>query len=144
MKLKALFLASFFLVSTSLFADANHHVYPEADSAQSNSKKEGLKWPGYCEIEVINDSFSNVRVYGIFDDGVMLRPFNIYTFEYPHYISLFYYGYCHAGMDLYVETLSGYRVYSGYTPTNSTLHIVSYMTKEKPKVELIQKNKAKE
>ena len=139
MKLKIFFLLTSLLCSVGTFADQNHHAYPETESSVSKYNKKGLKWPGYCEIEVINDSFTSVRVYGVFNDGVLLRPFNIYTYEYPHYISLFYYGYCHAGMDLYVDTLGGYHLYAGYTPTNTTLHIVPYMMKEKPKVELMQK-----
>ncbi len=143
MKFKALFWLSCLLCSMSTFADQNHHVYPEIESSISKPHQDGLKWPGYCEIEVINDSYTSVRVYGVFDDGVMLRPFTIYTYEYPHYISLYYYGYCHYGMDLYVDTLSGYRLYAGYTTANTTIHIVPYMMKEKPKVEVMQKqNKA--
>ncbi len=28
-----------------------------------------MTYPGYCQIEVINDSFADVRVFGSFDDG---------------------------------------------------------------------------
>ncbi|MDP3561410.1 MAG: hypothetical protein Q8R83_04445 [Legionellaceae bacterium] len=139
MRLKSLLLACCVFCSVTTFAAENHHVYPNDDGTNSQPKANGLKWPGYCEIEVINDSYTNVRVYGIFDDGVMLRPFNIYTYEYPHYISLFYYGYCHSGMDLYVDTLSGYHLYAGYTSTNSTIHIIPYMMANKPKVEIKSK-----
>lgn len=142
MKCKILGLLWCIASSSLTFADTNHHVYPIADDAATPvSANKALKWPGYCEIEVINDSFTTVRVYGYFDDGMMMRPFNIYTFEYPHYISLFYYGYCHAGMDLYVDTRSGYPLYSGYTLNNTTIHIVPYMAKEKPKVEVMSKSK---
>jgi len=137
--LKSLLFLGCLSLSTALFAAENHHVYPVADGTDTQPTANGVKWPGYCEIEVINDSYTNVRVYGMFDDGTMLPPFNIYTYEYPHYISLFYYGYCHAGMEIYIDTLGGYRVYAGYTPTNSSLHLIPYMGASKPKVELTSK-----
>lgn len=139
MKIKILFLVGCLSFCTSLQALDNHHVYPNPDGTNSLPKENGSKWPGYCEIEIINDSFTNIRVYGVFDDDVILRPFNIYRYEYPHYISLYYYGYCHYGMDIHIDTLSGYNIYDGYTRVNTSLHIIPYMMASKPKIEIQSK-----
>ncbi len=125
--IKALFGAAFLFFSTTLFAADNHHVYPNDQVSSADLKEKKLEWPGYCEIEIINDSYTDVRVYGIYDDGVILQPFSVYRYEYPHYISLYYYGYCHTGMDIHVYTLGGYQIYAGYTQVNSILHLVPYM-----------------
>ena len=85
--------------------------------------------PGYCEIEIVNDSMNDVRISGIFDDGTRLSPFNVYSFEAPHYISLHYYGYCHSGMTLFVRTFDGQLHYSGYVRQGFTLHITSWKDK---------------
>lgn len=122
-KIKALLIACFFGLMTSAFA-ANQHLHPQAtqnEPQQATDKK--VSWPGYCEIEIANYSFSDVIVSGFFDDGAPLLPFYVYSFESPHYISLFYYGYCHDGMTLFIDAASGYRVYAGYTEANSTIRI---------------------
>lgn len=79
---------------------------------------------GGCYIEVINDSFSNVTVYGRYDDGIPLIPFDVYSYEYSHLIDMFYDGYCHSGMYLSIVTFSGYAIFSGYVFTGSSLHVV--------------------
>ncbi|KTD16565.1 hypothetical protein [Legionella jordanis] len=140
MKLKSLLFVCCFGLLTSAFAD-NHHFHPQANKAEANAAAakptDKAKLPGYCEIEIINSSFDDVRVYGVFDDGTTLNPFSIYSYEAPHYIDLFYYGYCHAGMNLWIDTYSGYRVYAGYTYTNSTVRIVPYL--KQTKVEITSK-----
>ena len=131
MKLRSLVFG--FCISLCSFGfAANQHLHPQANSndTTSASTEKKVGFPGYCEIEVINNSYDNVRVYGVFDDGAGLAPFNVYSFESPHYISLYYYGYCHAGMNLYVDTWSGYHIYAGYTPTGSTIRIVPYLANQ--------------
>lgn len=113
MKLRSLVLIGFLSCFTSLYAE-NQHLHPQQQVA----------FPGPCEIEIINRSYSDVRVNGIFDDGVSLVPFNVYSFGYPQYISLYYYGYCHDGMNLYIETYYGTPVFSGYVPRFTTLRLV--------------------
>lgn len=130
MKLKSLIIGLCVGLSSVVFA-ANQHMHPQVDNAATAKK---LNYPGYCEIEIINNSYEDVHVYGLFDDGAPLRPFNVYSYEGPHYISLYYYGYCHSGMNLYIDTWSGYRIYAGYTPRNTTLYVVPYLA-GKPKVE---------
>ena len=129
MKLRAFVFACCFSLISSVFA-ANQHLHPQAGNAEKAPANKGLTYPGYCEIEIINQSYDDVRVSGLFDDGIGLQPFSIYSYESPHYISLYYYGYCHAGMNIYIDTYSGYRVYAGYTPTNSTIRIVPYLAKQ--------------
>lgn len=132
MKLKSLIIGFCLSFCASAFA-GNQHLHPQATTDDSQLNKPAstdMKWPGYCEIEVINNSYDNVTVYGVFDDGVVMDPFNVYSFESPHYISLYYYGYCHQGMNLYIDTWSGYHLYSGYTTRRSTVRIVPYLTNQ--------------
>jgi hypothetical protein len=136
MKIKSmLFVCCLGLLSSS-FAD-NRHVHPQKNNLNTSvqAATKGALTPGFCEIEIINNSFDNVRVSGVFDDGDPILPFNMYSFEAPHYVDLFYDGYCHAGMTLYIDTFSGYRVYAGYTPTHSTVTVAAALTKQ-PKVEI--------
>lgn len=132
MKLKTFVLVCLLGLSSSLFA-ANQHIHanaqgttePAAGAMSQAPKKMG--WPGYCEIEIINSSYDDVRVYGVFDDGIALEPFSIYSYESPHYISLYYYGYCHDGMDIYIDTFYGAHVYAGYVRRYSTIRVVPSM-----------------
>ncbi len=131
MKFKTLALAFLMGLSAPLFA-ANQHTHANAQdtapaAAEQSKGQNKMGWPGYCEIEIINHSYDDVRVYGVYDDGVALTPFTVYSYESPHYISLYYYGYCHSGMDLYIDTVYGAHVYSGYTPRYSTIRIVPSM-----------------
>lgn len=138
MKLKSLLLVCCLGLFSSAFA-ANMHMHPKAEKEKS---KQAVSWPGYCEIEVVNRSFENVVVSGEFDDGSPLIPFNIYSygFDTPHYISLYYFGRCHAGMILHVDTFSGYPLYSAYTYRQSTVTIVPYLKNQvKAQVQVQQK-----
>jgi hypothetical protein len=122
------------LVSQVTFAnnDASHHRYPGSKETVQTIKTAQDAKPAFysCEIEIVNDSFSNVTVYGRYDDGVPLNPFNVYSYEYSHYIDLFYNGYCHSGMYLSVVTFSGYTIFSGYVFTGSTIHVVPSLNKQ--------------
>jgi hypothetical protein len=130
MKIKSLLFVCCLSLMGSLYAE-NRHIHPKADvnNAKSATAK-NARFPGYCQIEIINSSFDNVTVYGTFDDGTSMAPFNIYSYESPHYISLFYYNYCHRDMYLDIVTFSGYHVYSGYTRTESTVRIVPYLANQ--------------
>lgn len=128
MKLKSLLFVCCLGLLSSAFAQ-NRHVHPQAKPAdvKAVAGAKNAMLPGYCEIEIINDSYDNLSVFGQFDDGSYLNSFNIYRFDAPHYVSLYYYGYCHAWMNLYIKTFSGYSVYAGYTPVNSTIRVVPYL-----------------
>lgn len=130
MRVKSIVLACCLGLMGLAMAD-NRHVYPEvnANKNQSGSEKNAMT-PGYCEIEIINSSYDNVTVYGRFDDGSRLSPFDIYSYEIPHYISLYYYGYCHSNMYLDIVTFNGYHIYSGYTAVNSTVRVVPYLANQ--------------
>lgn len=127
MRLKSLLFIVCFSLFTQAFA-ANVHLNPKANNEDKNSIAKNLTYPGYCQIEIINDSYTDVRVFGTFDDGSTL-DFNIYRFESPHYISLFYNFYCHSGMYVTIQS-PFYTVYSGWTNTNSTIRVVPYLKKQ--------------
>ena len=129
MKLRSLIIGLCLSLCSSVFA-ANQHLHPQANSNDNQSTEKKVGYAGYCEIEIINSSFNDVSVYGVFDDGVTMQPFNVYSFESPHYISLYYYGYCHSGMNLYINTFGGSYVYSGYTPAGSTIRVVPYLANQ--------------
>lgn len=104
---------------------SNQHMHPEANSTEIKKTAKSIQWPGPCEIEIINRSYEFVQVYGEFDDGAWLR-FNIPPRDAAHYISLFYYGYCHTDMYLNITTLDGYPVYTGYPRPKTTIEVVPY------------------
>lgn len=111
---------------TSVFASPSHN-YPETDSARALQQSKPMTAPNYCEIEINNYSFHDVQVFGVFDTGVALTPFIIHSFESPHYISLFYFGYCHAGMNIHINTYAGDVVYSAYTIPHTIIRITPFM-----------------
>ena len=125
MKLKSIAISCLVALCPSVYA-TNTHVHPEdktKEAVTSAAPAVQAKYAGFCEIEIINQSSDDVRVSGTFDDGAPLYPFTIYSYEAPHYISLFYYGYCHYGMDLYIDSYYGYPLYAGYTRRESTIRI---------------------
>ena len=138
MKLKSITMGCLLALFSSTYA-ANHHVHPEDKTTPKVAPAIQAKYAGYCEIEIINQSYDDVRVSGVFDDGMPLDPFTIYSWESPHYISLFYYGYCHYGMNLYIDSYYGYNLYSAYTPRETTVRIVPYL-KEKATVKVAKRS----
>lgn len=131
MRIKTLIVSLCFLLVGQVFASdhsSNVHAYPKEKNLSANSsvtEKEKLSPSfGSCEVEIINDSFSNVTVYGRYDDGIPLTPFNVYSYEFSHYIDLYYNGYCHSGIYLSIVTFSGYTIFSGWVYVGSTVHIV--------------------
>lgn len=107
-------------LSLSVFA-SNQHRHVQSSGVANPT------WPYGCEIEIINRSYDDVTIFGVFDDGSLLEPFNIYSFESPHYISLYYDGYCHAGMEIDIDTFSGVHIYGGYVRVGRTIRIVPYL-----------------
>lgn len=123
MKLKSLLFMVGLGLFTNLFA-ANVHLNPQATAKDKTAIAKNVAYPGFCEIEIINESYTNVRVFGTFDDGAT-TVFDIYSYESPHYINLFYSWYCHSGM--YITIVSPYNtIYSGWTDVNSTIRVVPY------------------
>jgi len=129
MKFKSFLFVVCFSLFTNVFA-ANTHVHPKADIADKKSITKNVTYPGYCEIEIINASYTDIKVFGTFDDGASIS-FDIYRYESPHYISLYYannYGdyWCHSRMYLTIQS-PFYTVYSGWTNVDSTIRIVPYL-----------------
>lgn len=115
-------LIKYLVVCLSLCASAfasNQHTHPQA---QADTR--GAKWAVGCGVEIINQSYMDVQVFGVFDDGSSLYPFNIYRFSPPHSIFLDYNGYCHSGIELDIDTFMGYHVFGGYVPRGSTVFIL--------------------
>ena len=137
MKFKSLLFIGCFSLFTSAFAN-NMHLHPKANSTvEGKAPTKRLMDPGSCEIEVSNRSYDNVTVFGRFDDGTAMKPFPIYSkgYDSPHYISLYYYGYCHAWMDLFIDTFSKYNVFTGYqVPVQSIIQVVPYLKKLKVEI----------
>lgn len=125
MKLKSLVFGCFMGLCSSVMAGPKHMHSQTADSKISSSYAPA--WASSCEIEIINRSYDDVRVFGMFEDGVGLEPFIIYSFEYPHYISLYYNGYCHDGMELDIDTVNGQHVYGNYVRGGTTIRVVPYL-----------------
>ena len=121
MKLKSLLFIVCFSFITNIFA-ANLHLHPKAANEDKKTIQKGITYPGYCQIELINQSYTDVRVFGTFDDGSTI-DFDMYRYESPHYISLYYNFYCHNGMYLTIQS-PFYTLYSGWTDVNSTIRIV--------------------
>lgn len=129
MKIKSLLLACSLAFMGSAGA-ANVHVHPKANAnavaASAEKSAKNTVTPGYCQIDLINDSYDNVTVYGRFDDNSLMTPFNMYTGEF-HTVDLIYYGACHPYMYLDIVTFSGYHIYSGYTRVGQTVRVVPYL-----------------
>jgi len=120
MKLISLIFGCCAFLSSSVFA-ANQHNHAQ-EKVSTNAA-----WAYGCEIEIINRSYEDVTVFGVFDDGYPLEPFNVYSFEAPHYISLYFNGYCHNGMELDIDTFNGEHVFSGYVRGGRTVRVVPYL-----------------
>lgn len=77
---------------------------------------------GY-DIEVVNDSYDDLRVYAQYEDGCWIEPFNIYRYEYPHTIDTYHNGYFN-NMRVTIDTFRNYRVYDAITRPGSSVRIV--------------------
>ena len=125
MKLKMLILGLCINFCSSVFASAPY-LNPHANNLDNQSTAKSVSAAGDCDIEIINNSFDDVRVYGVYDDGVGVS-YNVYSWGSPQRIPLYYYGYCHSGMDLYISAFNGAPIYSGYTERGTTIRIVPYL-----------------
>jgi len=104
------------------FADVPHQ-HSNAATNGSTSAGQNTIVPGACEIEIVNNSFDDINIYGRFEDGTYLTPFIIKHWGVPQTVSLYYYGSCHQGMDFYIETAGGNYKYSGFTPVGKVIKI---------------------
>ena len=130
MKLKALVIGCFMGFCSSVMAGPQH-MFPQAAGSKLTSSY-APAWASNCEIEIINRSYDDVRVFGMLDNGATLEPFIVYSFDYPHYISLYSNGYCHDGMELDIDTVNGQHVYASYVRGGQTLYVLpTYMNRVK-------------
>lgn len=132
-KIKTLVFVCCMSLVSSLFA-ATTHLHPHAKPEEKPSVNKSIGIFGLCEIEINNYSSNDVQVYGLYDDGTALAPFYMYRYGVPHYIDLYYYGYCHTGMNLYIDTLSGYPIYASYTTVGSRVEIYNRLYQMQVKV----------
>ncbi len=114
MKLKTLAVSALLFVSGVHSAVADeHHYFP---GKQEKSTKSFV--PGYCEVEIYNNTPTTISIYAVYDSWNKLH-FMMYPQE-RHYVSLDYNGYCHSNM--YMEAYDSIgMLYSGYTPVEHTL-----------------------
>ena len=121
MKFKALFVAMGFSLITSVSAESNHFYFDA-------KKPTTVAMPYYCEIEIDNNSFNDVVIYGVTQDGRTMPPTRLNHFSPPYYIYLgFSNGFCpnNQGMMLYIDTVSGYPVSEAYYPVGSIITLTS-------------------
>lgn len=77
---------------------------------------------GHCQIAIINDSHEDVMVHATFDDG-SVTTFRVLKREPPHYVSLFYHGYCHHGAIVKVIDARHRVLYYQHTSVDSTIRV---------------------
>ena len=140
MRLKSLFLGLCIGVFSTVHA-ANTHLHPQANDADKKvSATQGSKTVNFCGIEISNTSNYTVHVSGVFDDNTRLDDFNVYPYEVPHFIDLYYYGYCHASMYIRIQSnvYPYYILYDGQAPVGTTLRVVDSLANAL-KVETVRK-----
>lgn len=123
-------------ISCSFAKNERHFLENQPENPSVSSTK--ASYADFCEIEIFNHSDEDVRVSGFLDNGVPLEPFTIYSYDQPYYISLYYYGHCHRGMNLMIESYFGYPIYQEYTRRQTTIRIVSSFMKEKARAVVVQ------
>ena len=78
-----------------------------------------------CDVAIVNDGHLELFVFGVLDNGSALKTFKMTKNENSRYIDLYdESGRCHEGMSLFVLSSSGKAIYSAYTETNTTIHLV--------------------
>tara|TARA_Y100000588_G_scaffold391249_1_gene499290 strand:- start:1288 stop:1695 length:408 start_codon:yes stop_codon:yes gene_type:complete len=119
---KIVFLLVFMVLNAQTGFAAEPHKHPMASQPEKLQNAKTNYWPGSCEININNQSYDPITVYGLFDDGQSIT-FNIFPGEPPHAISLFYYGACHYEMFINITTFNGYNIYSNYTAVDSKIEV---------------------
>lgn len=140
MKSKPLLFVCCLGLLSSVFAD-NRHLPVNANDAEAKAAAQAavkrVKSPSYCEIEIINYSYNELRAWGRVSNGAILSPFYIPAQDNSsHHIDLYdyHYGYCPEGMDLTISTVNGYIVYSQFTRPDTTVKLVPYLNKARAEI----------
>lgn len=81
-------------------------------------------YPGHCQIEIVNDSHEGVTVHVTFDEGSATN-FQMHSLDTPHYVDLYFHGYCQAHAHVRVSD-SKHVLYDGWANVHSTIRIVPY------------------
>lgn len=112
------------LILASLLAfQANALALPK-----TQLKVSGHKAPGYCEIEVLNQSHKGAFVDILYDNNTR-RNGNYVSPGYALEIPLYYGNYCHQYAYLNIYSPEHYLLFSGYAYVGHTLTITSTMSK---------------
>lgn len=118
MKLKALLFATSLLCLNQSFA-ANAHSHPS--SVIKPTATNNAMHSDWCYIDIKNYTDRDFIIYGTFDDGAPLVPFNVPRHDVWEYITLGYDdGYCPSGMNLTVVSAEGDYSYTDYVRTYKT------------------------
>lgn len=124
MKFKSLLFVGCLGLFSAAFADDNRHVHPQANNnKEAKAATKSPRMPGYCEIEIVNYSYDDVIVSGLFDDNTAMKPFTVYSYGPPEYVDLYYHDYCHPGMRLFINSYRGYNVFSSYVGVGNTVTV---------------------
>lgn len=137
MKLKSL-MVSLCLSACSMAFAGEQPLNAQGNGAGPLAASKNLSAPGYCEVELINQSYDNVTVYGTYEDGVSMKPFNMYRYD-TYHIPLYYYYSCHSSIYLDIVTFNGAHIYSSWTRTGQIVRIVPSYFSGQLKVELEKK-----
>jgi hypothetical protein len=81
--------------------------------------------PGHCEIEIVNGSHEAVTVHVTFEDRHSVS-FVMHQHDAPHYVNLFWGGYCHRDAHVVVTDAHRRPLYSSFTKVDAIIHIVPY------------------
>ncbi len=119
-------------LTTSVFA-VNHHFSSQASPREAANGKM-ITEPGFCEIEIINQSNFNLVISGHLENGAVLKPFHFPFYDAPHYVSAYSKGRCYPGMYIKIDTLTGYPVFYDYVYTYQTLYVFPFGREAKAKV----------
>ena len=126
MKLKSLLLVCGVSLFNNVYAGNIHTHQPSNNLVQAAADKAVMR-PSNCQIEIINNSYNDVRVFGIFDDSTTV-DFFVYRYDPVQYIDLYYHGYCHPNMFITLQTPYS-TIYSNYTDVYSTLTVYPSLAK---------------
>lgn len=83
--------------------------------------------PGYCQVELINESHADVTVHVTFHDGTSTH-FIIHRLDSPHYIDLHYHGVCSGSQSTLVRVLDlrGTVLYHDRVRADTTIRILPH------------------
>jgi hypothetical protein len=121
MKLKSLMVS--LCLSACSVAFAGQQSFTQVNGSDPLPASKHLSVPGYCEVEVINQSYDNITVYGTYENGVSIEPFSMYQYD-TYHIPLYYNYTCSDKIYVDIVTFKGVHIYSAWTRVGQILRIV--------------------